>query len=326
MTTATEEELKLTEQPDGSAIIGEPPAADPPKDDTLEGGQEDTRLTEEQTGDEQGHAEETPEEAEARRERNRQRRAESKARRKEHIEGLHRELAARDAIINELNQRMSVVERKSTGSEMAQLEAAEREAFGYVEHFKKLHGQAVAQANGELAAEALEKLMLSNSRLEKIQGIKQAMTQARPQTPPLDPRLQANATAWMERNKWFDISGRDEDSRLTMALDQMVRDAGHIPETPQYWEALDEKIKKHLPHRANSAYNRPQRGSEHSPTPPQVPVVGSGREYAPAAGAGAYKLSPQRVQAMKEAGIWDDPKARADMIRRYQEIDKEQRA
>ena len=43
MTTATEEELKLTEQPNGSANIGEPPAADPPKDDTLEGGQEDAR-------------------------------------------------------------------------------------------------------------------------------------------------------------------------------------------------------------------------------------------------------------------------------------------
>lgn len=320
MTIATEEELKLTEQPDGSAIIGEPPAADPPKDDSLEGGQEDTRLTEEQTGDEQGHAEETPEEAEARRERNRQRRAESKARRKEHIEGLHRELAARDAIINELNQRMSVVERKSTGSEMAQLEAAEREAKGYYDHFKVLHGQAVEQANGAQAAEAMEKMMLARNRMDQINNIKQAMTQARPQTPPLDPRLQANATSWMERNKWFDINGKDEDSRLTMALDQMVRDAGYAPETPQYWEELDSRIKKHLPHRANSGYNAPRNMEQRGGRPP---VAGSGRETG---GSKGYVLSAERIQAMKEAGIWDDPKARADMIRRYQETDKEQRA
>lgn len=316
--TATEEELKLNEQQDGSVIVGDPPAIEPPAE-ALESESEDTRPTEDTDHDEeQGHTEETEEERQARTERNRARRKESKERRKEHIEKLNRELAARDAIINELSQRMAIVERKSTGSEMAQLETAEREAKGYYDHFKKLHGQAVEQANGELAAEAMEKMMLARSRVEQINNIKTAMTkQQQPQAPALDPRLQANATAWMEKNRWFDINGKDEDSRLTLALDQMVRDAGHAPETPQYWEALDEKIKKHLPHRANSWYNAPrnveQRGG-------RAPVAGSGRETS--SSNKGYTLSAERVQAMKDAGIWDDPKQRADMIRRYQEQDK----
>lgn len=320
MTTATEEELKLNEQQDGSVVVGDPAPAEPPAE-TSESEAEDTRLTEDTDHDEeeQGHAEETEEEARARTERNRARRKQSKDRRKDYIEGLKRELAARDNVINELSQRMSIVERKSTGSEMAQLETAEREAKGYYDHFKKLHGQAVEQANGELAAEAMEKMMLARSRVEQINNIKTAMTkQQQPQAPALDPRLQANATTWMDKNRWFDINGKDEDSRLTLALDQMVRDAGYLPETPQYWEELDARIKKHLPHRTNSGYNAPrnveQRGG-------RAPVAGSGREIS-SSNKGGYTLSAERVQAMKDAGIWDDPKQRADMIRRYQEQDK----
>ncbi len=323
MTTETkDDDLKVNLQLDGSAVVGDPPAepdAKPASDNAAdaEGAAEDTRLVSEED-EEHGHADETEEERVARTERNRARRKESKERRKDYIESLKRDLAARDAVINELSQRMAVVERKSTGSEMAQLEVAEKEALAYYNQFKTMHGQAVEQANGTAAADAMEKMLLARQRLDQIGNIKKAMTQQqqpRPQT--LDPRVQANASSWMERNRWFDINGGDDDSRLVLMIDQMVRDAGYLPETSQYWEEVDVRIKKHLPHRSNSGYNRPTETSRRGP-----PVAGSGKEGS-TGNKGGYTLSADRVQALKDAGIWDDPVQRANAIKRYQQFDKE---
>jgi len=36
-------------------------------------------------------------------------------------------------------------------------------------------------------------------------------------------------------------------------------------------------------------------------------------------------LSPQRVQAIKDAGAWDDPAKRSKMIKAYAEFDKQNR-
>lgn len=311
-----DEELKLTAQEDGSVIIGD--EAPPPEKPEPEGDAKLGAGDEHGEGEETGHADETPEEAEARRQRNRERRAQNKERRKDYIDTLKRDLAARDAMINELNQRVSVVERRSSGSEMAQLEAAEKEALGFYNQFKTLHGQAVEQANGQLAGDAMEKMMLSRQRLDQIANIKKAMTaqQAAPATTQLDPRLKQHAETWMANNSWFDINGGDEDSRVALALDQAVRDEGYRPETPEYWEALDSKKKKYLPHRVNSGYNQGKQT-------PRSPVAGSGRDSGAGKGGGSYHLSAERVNALKEAGIYDDPKARAEAIKRYQQYDKE---
>ena len=51
-------------------------------------------------------------------------------------------------------------------------------------------------------------------------------------------------------------------------------------------------------------------------------VTSSGRESAPSARPNEFRLSPDRVKAIKEAGRWDDPTERSKMIRKYAEYDR----
>ena len=284
--------------------------------------QEDERLSDSETdADEEAHSDESEEDAEARRERNRQRRADSKQKRKDYVDSLKRELAARDRIINDMNQRISTVERKSTGSEMAQLENAEREAIQAYNQFKDINAKAIEQANGQVAIDAQEKMFQARQRYEQIQGIRQAM-QKRQSTPqPLDPRLLNHAQDWMGKNPWYDPRGGDEDSALTLTIDNRMAQEGWDPTTPEYWKELDSRVRRVLPHRSKSGYNKNNAGNRAAPPP----VSGSGRESS-SSNKSTYRLSAERVSALKDAGLWDDPKQRAEAVKRFQQYDKEQQA
>jgi hypothetical protein len=52
-------------------------------------------------------------------------------------------------------------------------------------------------------------------------------------------------------------------------------------------------------------------------------VTGSGRESGNSGNSGSYKLSADRVSALKDAGIWDDPKQRAEAVKRFRDYDKQ---
>lgn len=279
----TEETKQEDVHLDEEGNVVEPPKAEAPQE---EDSQEDTRLADnDDHEDEQGDEGESEEDAEARRERNRQRRAESKQKRKDYIESLKRELSARDRIINEMNQRLSTVERKSNGSEMAQLEQAEREAVQAYNHFKDINAKAIEQANGTVAIEAQEKMFAARQRYEQLQNIKKSM-QAKQQTPqPLDPRLVNHAQEWMEKNSWYDPAGKDEDSAVALTIDNRLAAEGWDPTTPEYWKELESRVKKYLPHRANSGYNKPKVGN-------RPPVAGSGRESS-SSGKSTYRLSSE---------------------------------
>jgi hypothetical protein len=307
-----DEELRMTEDKDGSLVIGDPPEKEEPEAD------EKLATSDEAHEDEAGHAEESAEDAEARRQRNRERRAHNKESRKSYIESLKRELASRDSLINDLSSRVASVEQRSVGAQISQVDAAIKEAEQYYNHFKNVNQQAIEQANGAAAVDAQEKMFAAQQRYQMLQSTKKQMGQQATKPAPLDPRLKQHADSWMERNNWYDPSGQDMDSDIVLKLDDRLVKEGWNPTTSEYWEELDARVKKYLPHRAESGYNKPQSSSS---SRPRVPVGGSNQD----SGAGtktAYRLSAERVQALKEAGIYEDPKKRAEAIRRYQEYDK----
>jgi hypothetical protein len=122
----------------------------------------------------------------------------------------------------------------------------------------------------------------------------------------------------MGTHKWFDPRGNDTDSRIVSDEDDRLSREGWNPNTEEYWNELTARIKKRLPHKF-SAYNN---GTKRPPPP----VGGSGRESGGGgAGRETVKISPERVAAMKEIGAWENPKARAEMIKEYQKYDAEQR-
>ena len=310
------EDLPIKEEQDGSLTIGEETKVE----ETEETEQADAKVkAAADEGDEDGHDEETAEEAEARRERNRARRNQNKESRKNYIESLKRELASRDAVINDLSTRVTSVERLGQGSQMAQIDSAIKEAEQYYNHFKSVNRQAIEAADGASAVDAQEKMFAAQQRHTMLQNAKRNMTQQSNQPQPLDPRLKQHAEGWMEKNTWYDPSGADMDSDIVLKLDDRLVKEGWNPTTQEYWEELDARVKKYLPHRFNSAYNKAQ-GDQ--PSKARVPVSG-GSSSSSGAPKGTYRLSAERVNALKEAGVYDDPVKRADAIKRFQAYDKQ---
>ena len=119
----------------------------------------------------------------------------------------------------------------------------------------------------------------------------------------------------MQKNTWYDPSGSDMDSDLVLKLDERLVSEGWNPTTPEYWEELDARVKKYIPHRAKTGYNNPQAAGK-----PRVPVAGSSRD-AGGGSKGSYHLSAERVSALKDAGVWDNPEKRADAIKRFKQYD-----
>lgn len=269
----------------------------------------------EESGSDEDEDSEDEEEREAIRARRREERKHRKQAQKEREDTLRRELAARDAIINDLRSRMDAVDRRNTGSEIAQIENAKKQTAQAYQYFKDQIRIATESGNGAAVADATEKMIQAQRKFDEISTYEKAMRSKQASPQPLDPRLASHAQSWMSRNSWYDPSAKNPDSRVTMALDQQLSEEGWDPTTKEYWEELDNRVKKYLPHRAKV--------TKISSTTPKSVVAGAGRESSKAPAKAAYKLSAERVQALKDAGVWDDPKQRADAIRRFREYDKQ---
>ena len=234
---------------------------------------------------------------------------------------MRRELEAERIARQQLAERLSTIERKASGMEMSTLDSHLKQTSDAYAYFK--NQIAVASAAGDHAsiADATEKMILARDRYSQLENVKKAYQKNQSQPAPLDPRMQEHANKWLERNNWYDPNGRDEDSAITAKIDERLAADGWNPTTPQYWEELDSRLKKYLPHRYKSGYNKPQS----SPSRQKSPVAGSGRESGGTNSSGSYRLSADRVAALKDAGITPGSKEFADSVKYYKQFDQEQR-
>lgn len=260
-----------------------------------------------------GDTEDDENEREAIRARRREERKHKKEAIREREATMRRELAARDAIINEMRERLNAVERRNQGSEVAQIDNAIQDSANAYNYWKQQIAIGTQTMDGNVVAEATEKMLLAQRKFEELNRVRNGYQQRQQQPTPLDPRLAQHAKGWMEKNKWYNPAGTDIDSKVALAIDTALAEEGWNPTTPQYWEELDSRVKKYLPHRAA----QPARA-----TRTNSPVAGSGRDSAPAKSSGTYKLAPERVQAIKDAGMWNDPAKRDAMIKSYQDYDR----
>jgi hypothetical protein len=118
----------------------------------------------------------------------------------------------------------------------------------------------------------------------------------------------------MRDNDWYDPNGRDPDSKIALTLDQALSDEGWDPKTAEYWNELENRLQRYLPHR----YNGENSGESYSKKRHKSVMTSSGRESSSSGGGrNTFTLSQEQVRAMKDAGMWDDPDKRAKMTRRY---------
>jgi hypothetical protein len=325
------ENIEIREEDDGSVVVHDPAEQQPPQQQVEPPQNQDGGNDEDDDNDEQPSAQEQQEQAQeeanasndAEREEIRRRRREERKQKKEHqkqvVSELRAELEAERRQRMEMAQRLAAVEQRNTGADIAAVDAAIAQANNAEQQLRAVLADAIAKQDGQTAAQATDRLLNVKREQDRLAGVKQTYQQRQSQPAPIDPDMRGQAEAWMRRTEWFRPNGADFDSRVVQLIDQEVARDGFDPRTPTYWAELDRRIAQRLPHRV-----KPQAPPQNTQRdkPARSPVAGSGRDSATARSGSTYVLAPERVQALKDAGMWDDPQVRADAIRRFREYDK----
>ena len=214
----------------------------------------------------------------------------------------------------ELQERLAVVERKTNSADLARMDKVIEDKELRLQYAKMKMAEATSASDGDAFAKAQDMWYETRREVENLKAMKDAAVK-NVQTAPTDDNreLQRQASKWMERNSWYDPQGDDEDSEIAKVIDQKLVKEGWNPNQSEYWDELDRRLQKRLPHRyTDDTDERPSRSR------PRSVVTGSGRENAASAGGkNTFTLKPEQVRAMKDAGFWDDPVKRAKMVKRY---------
>lgn len=304
---------------------------DKDEDDDGEGeGEDDGELA---AGDERAGAEEPGDD-----DRKERRRVENKSRRTRQKEARERDqrelkfLRSRneqvEKQIGDLARRQNVSEQRTVDQRINQLDNAIRSA-------DDVYAKAIDAGEGKDASEAMrirDQLKDQRTGLQayKEQGLQQPVEEQGP-----DPELVEQVRTWHDKNQWFDFGRRDEDSAIVGAIDDMLVRDGWDPRTPEYYEELDKRVARRLPHiskrrsgnGAGSDDYDDDRGGDaggdrrpgRRPGGPKFRVGGRERSLK----SNEVHISRERREAMEEAGVWEDPVLRKNYLKRYADWDRE---
>jgi hypothetical protein len=214
----------------------------------------------------------------------------------------------------ELMERLSVVERKTHSADLARIDKAIEDQELRLQYAKMKISEAASASDGHAMAEAQEMMYEARRQMEALSNFKKAAVEPRQSQGNVpDPRLQRLASNWMEKNDWYDPNARDTDSKIAKQIDETLVSEGWDPTSPDYWNELDNRLHKYLPHKYNDTTD-----VRSSTKRPRSVVTSSGRESVNGStNRNTFVLKPEQVRAMKDAGFWDDPDKRSKMIKRY---------
>jgi hypothetical protein len=325
-------EMQVEELQDGGATVVLPENEVSPQADDVEVNQSDTLVNKDPVDDDDDHLEGRSQDrniSDEDREKIREARREERKLKKQIHRGKVREsnylINALKKQNSELAERLARVEQKTSGAELARVDKAIEDAGVQVEYAKMKMTEAVRTGDGDAMGRAQELWYESKRKLESLNNLKeQAVKQtSQPQRQNIqvpDPMVQRHAADWMERNPWYDPNGNNEESEIAQVIDKKLTAEGYDPTSEDYWDELDDRLRKYLPNVQNSSYNpsttvRSQR--------PRSVMTSSGRDTQATTKANQFVVSPDRVAAMKEAGVWENQELRMKMIKKYAEYDRQ---
>jgi hypothetical protein len=323
-----EKDIPVKEQTDGSALVALEMEPDPLADVEEVKTEAEPQKEVEQTADEEDPIEassdeqddeETDEDREAIRQARREERRLKKELAKQKDMTARNKISALERRNAELAERLAKLENTAASYQFAQIDKAIEDEATRVEYAKMKMLQAAQENDAAAQVEYLEQLTDAKQRLQqaqyyKKQQIEQAKAPKQNVPTPIAEEVQRNATDWLKRNSWYDPQARDTDSRIAKVIDQELAADGWDPSDPEYWEELDNRLSARLPHRYTS------RGGQQ--TRRAGPTASSRVANTATAKPGTITLSRDRVQAIKDAGAWDDVERRNKMIRAYAAYDR----
>ena len=191
---------------------------------------------------------------------------------------------------------------------------------------------------------AANRLAVQKQALEKgLQEVEQVRARqpepARQAPPPLPREVASRINDFQSDFPWYNPNNpRDTDSRVVLQLDSSVAADGFDPRTQDYWEELEDRMKRYLPHRfeeevrqgpkapARSAQARTEAAPPARRGPPVAPPSQSRQ---PQAGRTEVRLTRERKEALVNASVIDrdgnvlNKDKFSRILKGYQEFDRE---
>ena len=250
--------------------------------------------------------------------RNRKKRTKRRDLQKAAKENAQREIRALREQNDLLMRRMQAVEGNALTQNVNAIDQRLNEAISEAQQAERIVARAVEAGNGDDVVTAMRMRDEAKERAGQLYAAKQQVESAKTQMsqPTVDPRVTNLAQEWIKANPWYDPHGRDEDSAITKAIDNQLVREGYDPASYEYWTALTERVSA----RIGSSDAAPSRdiGAPKRKAPP----MGNTREHAPVSTKKEVYVTPARKQAMIDAGVWDDPTKRNQMLKAYQAYDR----
>jgi hypothetical protein len=258
----------------------------------------------------------------------RERARKAKQRDKMELDFQKREMDRLQRTVHELTQ-------SQIGSRVTELDNRANSANAEVDQWERVQAAAIAKQNGAdaVAAQKLrdEAIRKRDQAVWEKNQIVQAARQPQQQAPSYEPL----ARQFMADNPWYDHSGGDEDSLIVKAIDAAVAKQ-YNPNDPAYWNELQKRVDARLgkqtrrQQRQDTRRDDAEDGDDYEEAPVQrtrkgPPTGGSSRGNSSSGSTQQIRLSPERVQGLKDAGLWEDPKDRMRMAKKYAEYDRQNR-
>ena len=216
----------------------------------------------------------------------------------------------------ELMNRVSAIEGNTLSQQAQTIAERYQQALYEKQQAEMIIAKAVEAGNGDDVTQAMRIRDEANYRAAQLAQVHQ-QTEAIAQqatAPRADPRVVDYAKQWLDANPWYNPSGRDEDSAITKAIDNALAAEGWNPSSEDYWHELTRRVAARI-----GGDDAPAR--EAAPRR-KAPPTGNTREHAPVSTRKEVYVTPERKQAMIEAGVWDDPVARKRYLKAYQAYDR----
>jgi hypothetical protein len=305
---------------------------------------EEREVAEEEQQEEEVHAEEEDErvghgdeQEDDGREAIRERRRAEKRRRKENRDRDRVELNYLRQRNEQLERRQSDLDARVSHGEIVSIEGRIAELDGQIREAERIQGLAISKGDGDTATKAAQiarELGIGRAQLAATHSQRVAQTRAPQQQQP-DPGIQAAAREWAERREWYDPNLRDNDSRVAKAIEDQLFNEGRLDARyPEYWEELDRRLAKYMPHRYGNGHRnvrdeddgdedegeRPARREE--PRRAKGPRITTGGRERPLKSNEVY-VSAERKKALQDANAWDDPVLRERYLKQFRKYDRE---
>lgn len=299
----------LTEQDDDDLI----PVETPPEEETKAEEPEVEDDEDDDDDDEDARLAESDDDNDEEVSKNQKRRQKRREVQKRAKEAAQRELETLRQLNADLIRRVSAIETHTANSNAQTLEQKLAQAVAEVQQAEHVIAKATEQGNGDDVVAAMRIRDQAIYEAQRLNAAKQEFEQTRQQSaqPQANPAVMSYAKQWMDANPWYDPQGGDRDSALTKGIDNELAREGYNPASREYWEELTARVSDAIG------------GNDEPKAKPRrkAPPTGGTREHAPVSTKKEIYVTPDRKQAMIEAGVWDDPVLRQRYLKAYQAYD-----